>query len=62
MFLTAFAALRNPESRVYYDAKIAQGKRHNQALLALAHRRCSVLFAMIRDNRTYAPPQLAQAA
>ena len=62
MFLTAFAALRNPESRVYYDAKIAQGKRHNQALLALAHRRCSVLFAMIRDNRPYAPPQLAQAA
>lgn len=29
MFLSAFAALRDPESRVYYDRKIAQGKRHN---------------------------------
>lgn len=27
MFLSAFAALRDPESRAYYDRKIGQGKR-----------------------------------
>ena len=50
MFLSAFAALRDPESRAYYNRKIAQGKRHNQALIALARRRSDVLFAMLRDG------------
>ncbi|PHU55325.1 IS110 family transposase, partial [Shigella flexneri] len=30
--------------------KMSQGKRHNQALIALARRRCDVLFAMMRDG------------
>ncbi|GAA1855358.1 IS110 family transposase [Microbacterium koreense] len=55
MFLSAFAALRHPESRAYYDRKISQGKRHNQALLALARRRSDVLFAMLRDGTLYQP-------
>ena len=45
MFLSAFASLRDPVSRTYYQRKRDQGKRHNQALLA--HRRA--LHAMIRD-------------
>jgi transposase len=53
LFLSAFAALRDPVSRTYYDRKIAQGKRHNQALIALARRRCDVLFAMLRDGTLY---------
>jgi transposase len=53
LFLSAFAALRDPTSRVYCDRKIAQGKRHNQALIALARRRCDVLFAMLRDGTLY---------
>jgi len=53
MFLSAFAALRDPVSRTYYDRKIAQGKRHNQALIALSRRRCDVLFAMLRDGTLY---------
>lgn len=53
LFLSAFAALRDPVSRAYYDRKIAQGKRHNQALIALARRRCDVLFAMLRDGSLY---------
>ena len=53
LFLSAFAALRDPVSRAYYDRKIQQGKRHNQALIALARRRCDVLFAMIRDGSFY---------
>jgi transposase len=57
MFLSAFAALRDPISRAYYTRKISQGKRHNQALIALARRRCDVLFAMLRDGTLYSPPQ-----
>jgi len=55
MFLSAFAALRDPISRAYYTRKISQGKRHNQALIALARRRCDVLFAMLRDGTLYNP-------
>ncbi|NOK55349.1 IS110 family transposase [Burkholderia thailandensis] len=55
LFLSAFAALRNPVSRAYYSRKIQQGKRHNQALIALARRRCDVLFAMLRDGTIYQP-------
>ncbi len=57
MFLSAFAALRDPASRAYYDRKIAQGKRHNQALIALARRRSDVLYAMLRDGTLYDPPK-----
>ena len=53
MFLSAFAALRDPISRAYYDRKISQGKRHNQALIALARRRSDVLYAMLRDGVFY---------
>ena len=54
---------RNPESRRFYDRKRSQGKRHTQAVLALARRRVNVLWALIRDQRCYqlTPPQ-AQAA
>lgn len=62
MFLSAFAALRDPESRAYYDRKITQGKRHNQALIALARRRSDVLFAMLRDGTLYQPPARQIAA
>ncbi len=62
LFLSAFAALRDPESRAYYDRKIAQGKRHNQALIALARRRCDVLYAMLRTGSLYQPRTQHQAA
>lgn len=53
LYLSAFASLRDPASRAYYDKKRNQGKNHKQALLALARRRCDVLYAMLRDNRPY---------
>lgn len=65
LFLSAFASLRSdPVSRVYYDRKRDQGKRHNQAIIALAHRRSSVIFAMLRDGTFYEsrPTQPATAA
>jgi transposase len=60
-YLSAFAALRDPTSRAYYDRKRAERKSHQQALLALARRRCDVLFAMIRDGATYDPDHAAAA-
>jgi transposase len=52
-----------PESRQFYDRKRAGGKKHTQAVLALARRRVNVLWALIRDNRTYqATPPLPAAA
>lgn len=63
LFLSAFAAIRtDPVSRAYYDRKRNQGKRHNQAIIALAHRRLTVLYAMLRDASLYDTPQQAQAA
>ena len=53
LYLSAFAALRDPASRTYYDRKRLERKGHQQALIALARRRCDVLFAMLRDATTY---------
>ena len=43
------------ESRRFYDRKRAEGKRHVQAVLALARRRVNVLWALLRDGRCYEP-------
>jgi transposase len=55
MFLSAFAALHDPVSRVYYDKQRAANKTHTQALLRLARRRIDVLFAMLRNGAFYEP-------
>jgi len=41
-----------------------EGKRHGQAVLALARRRVDVMWAMLRDKRSYQerPPNIAAAA
>jgi transposase len=53
-YQSAFASLRSaPESRDFYDRKRAEGKRHTQALIALARRRVNVLWAMLRDGTTF---------
>ena len=63
LFLAAFASLRHPPSRTYYDRKRAQGKRHNQAVLCLARRRVDVLHAMLSQGVPYhTPAPLAAAA
>lgn len=61
LFLSAFAALADPVSRAYYDRKRAEGKSHNQALLALARRRTDVIYAMLRDGARYDPNHQAAA-
>jgi transposase len=66
MFLAAFASLRDPASKAFYDRKKTEGKRHNAALICLARRRCDVILAMLRTSQPYQParpaPSLAQAA
>ena len=66
MFLAAFASLRDPDSRAFYDRKRTEGKRHNAALICLARRRCNVILAMLRTQQPYAPghgtAELARAA
>ncbi len=54
LFFSAFASLRtDPTSRHYYDKKRLAGKRHNQTIIALAHKRLAVIFAMLREGRLY---------
>ena len=53
MFLAAFAALRDPAAKAFYDRKRAEGKRHNAALICLARRRCDVILAMLRTGQPY---------
>lgn len=65
MFLAAFASLRSPESKAFYDRKRAEGKKHNAALICLARRRTGVILAMLRDQQPYRPPttpELTEAA
>ncbi len=53
-YQAAFASLRSsPESRAFYDRKRTEGKRHIQALIALARRRVNVIWAMLRDGTTF---------
>jgi hypothetical protein len=47
----------SPESRRFYDRKRAEGKKHAQAVLALARRRVNVLWALIRDATPTRPPR-----
>lgn len=55
---SAFNIRRCDESRRFYDRKRAEGRRHTQAVLALARRRVNVLCVLQRDGRWYelAPP------
>jgi len=54
LYQSAFASLRaSPESRAFYDRKRAEGKRHTQALIALARRRVNVMWAMLSDGTTF---------
>ena len=53
-YQSAFSSLRaSAESRTFYDRKRAEGKRHTQALIALARRRVNVVWAMLGDGTTF---------
>ncbi|MCA1495073.1 IS110 family transposase [Ensifer sp. NBAIM29] len=52
-FQSAFNALTDPESRAFYDRKRAEGKRHNQAVIALARRRVNVVWAILHTRTPF---------
>lgn len=65
MYMSALTAVRcDPQSRAYYQRKRDEGKRPTQATICLARRRTNVLYALIRDNRTWQPnsPQITESA
>lgn len=62
-YLSAQVSIRScPESKRYYERKRAEGKRHVQAVLALARRRLNVLWAMLRDATPYQATPTTDAA
>jgi transposase len=65
MYMSALTATRcDPQSRAYYQRKRDEGKRPIQATICLARRRTNVLYALIRDNRTWQPdsPPITESA
>lgn len=65
MYMSALTATRcDPQSRDYYQSKRDQGKKPIQATICLARRRTNVLYALIRDNRTWQPdsPPITESA
>lgn len=64
-YLAALSAIRRDNlSRAFYQRKRAEGKRHTQALIALARRLVDLIWALLRDGREFSPtaPQPATAA
>jgi transposase len=56
-FQSAFCAVstRDPLSKAFYDRKRREGKHHTQAIIALARRRLTVLWTMLRSRQTFDP-------
>ncbi len=65
MYMSALTAVRcDPASKAYYQRKRDEGKRPIPATICLARRRTNVLYALIRDNRTWQPdsPPITKSA
>lgn len=56
-FQSAFCAVmtHDPISRAFYDRKRREGKHRTQALIALARRRVTVLWTMLRKRQSFDP-------
>jgi transposase len=53
LYQSAFCSLSHPASRTFYARKRREGKRHHQAVIALARRRVDVLHAILRTREPY---------
>jgi transposase len=54
LYHAAFVAARcDPRCRSFYERKRAEGKRHHQAVIALARRRTDVIYAMLKHDTPY---------
>ncbi len=65
-YLAALSAIKRPDgpSKAFYQRKRSEGKRHTQALIALARRLVDVIWALLRDRREFhpSPPPTAAAS
>jgi transposase len=52
-YQSAFCSLNHPLSRAFYERKRREGKRHHQAVIALARRRVNVLWAMLANRQPF---------
>lgn len=55
MLPVAFASIRSPASKAFYDRKRAEVQRHNAAVICLARRRCARPLAMLKTATPYDP-------
>ncbi|MEV0570595.1 IS110 family transposase [Dactylosporangium sp. NPDC050588] len=55
-FMAALSSIKaGGASSAYYQRKRGENRMHQQAILALARRLVDVLWALLRDNRTFSP-------
>ena len=54
-YQSAFCSLGHDDSRTFYDRKRREGKRHHQAIIALARRRVNVLWAVVQNRTPFQP-------
>lgn len=52
-YQSAFCSLAHNDSRAFYDRKRREGKRHHQAVIALARRRVNVLWAILHSRTPF---------
>ncbi len=52
-YQSAFCSLGHDDSRAFYDRKRREGKRHHQAVIALARRRVNVLWAVVHSRMPF---------
>jgi len=52
-YQSAFCSLNHDDSRTFYDRKRREGKRHHQAVIALARRRVGVLWAVLHSRTPF---------
>jgi transposase len=54
-YQSAFCSLAHNDSRAFYARKRREGKRHHQAVIALARRRVNVLWAVLQSRTPFQP-------
>src|ERR1700722_2053507 len=52
-YQSAFCSLHHDDSRAFYQRKRREGKRHHQAVIALARRRVNVLWAVLNSRTPF---------
>jgi len=52
-YQSAFCSLGHEDSRAFYDRKRREGKRHHQAVVALARRRVNVLWVVLKSRTPF---------